>query len=95
MTTSTDDTILEPEAPRSINEIIDLPYSQMSEDEIELVVEFKADRAAQEAKYKQEIEMIQENLDHIAQVHLDMAQKASSTLNELTAHALKRLEEEG
>lgn len=93
MTTSTDET-MKTEEPRGIDELIELPYSQMNDEEIEAVIQFKATQAAQDAKYQIEIDMIQANLEDIAQIHRNMAQEASETLNMLTAHALRRLEEE-
>lgn len=92
MTTSTDE-VLEPQGPRNINQLMDLPYSQMSDEEIDLVIEFKAARKAQEAKFAAEWQAIQETLQKNQETHLKMAQEASENLNALTAHALKRLEE--
>lgn len=89
----TEDEVVEPEVVRSINELIDLPYSEMSEAEIELVIQFKADIQTRDNLYNAQMQMISETLQQAAKAHLDLANQASATLNELTTHAINRFNE--
>lgn len=73
---------------RTIDELIDLPYSEMSEDEISLVVEWKAAIKARDAEYEQRMKMLSEKLDEIRDIHLQTAHDAGALLEQLTAHAI-------
>ncbi len=98
MTTSTDENtenveeveVVEETQERSIDELIDLPYSEMTDEEIERVVQFKADVQTQENLYNAQIQAISDTLNQAAQANLLVAQKASETLDTLTKHAIER-----
>lgn len=82
-----------PEAPRDINELIDLPYSEMSDEEIELVVEFKANVKARDAEHEARMAALHETMAESAAANAAIAQKADALLTELTAHAVQRYKE--
>lgn len=73
---------------RSINELIDLPYSEMTEDEIARVVDFKAAIKARDEGFQRRMEEMQNHLDEIREVHMQTARNADALLAELTAHAI-------
>lgn len=81
------------DAPRTINELIDLPYSEMTEDEIALVVEFKAEIKARDAEHEARMEALQRTMAENAAANREIAQKADALLTELTAHAVERYKE--
>ena len=82
-----------PEAPRGINELIDLPYSEMTDEEIELVVEFKAAVKARDAEHEARMALLHETMAESASANAAIAQKADALLTELTAHAVQRYKE--
>lgn len=73
---------------RSINELIDLPYSEMTDEEIARVVDFKATIKARDDAYIQRQTELREHMEEIAAIHGEMAAKAEAQLKELTAHAI-------
>lgn len=87
MTTSTAD------APRDINELLDLPYSEMTEQEIELVIQFKADVQTRDALHNETMKKLDAHLQDVAQQNRRAADAAIERLNELTAHALERFKD--
>ena len=87
MTTSTAD------APRDINELLDLPYSEMSEEEIELVIQFKADVQTRDALHNETMKKLDAHLQHAAEQNKRAADAAIERLNELTTHAIARFED--
>lgn len=87
MTTSTAD------APRDINELIDMPYSEMTEQEIELVIQFKADVQTRDALHSETMKKLDEHLQDAAAQNKRAADAAIERLNELTAHAIERFED--
>lgn len=86
--------ISEPEKPRDINELLDLPYSEMTDEEIERVIQFKADVQTRDALFAAQNNAISEALTQAAAMHMDIANNAQARLNELTAHAIARYEKE-
>lgn len=82
-----------PEATRGINELIDLPYSEMTDEEIELVVEFKAAVKAHDAEHEARMALLHETMAESAAANAAIAQKADALLTELTAHAVQRYKE--
>jgi hypothetical protein len=73
---------------RSINELIDLPYSEMTDEEIARVVDFKAAIKARDTEFKRRMEEMQNHLEEIKAVHMETARNADALLAELTAHAI-------
>ena len=58
------------EKPRTINDLIDLPYSEMTEDEIALVVEFKANIKARDAEHETVKILAAEHLERMRDITL-------------------------
>lgn len=83
----------EEKKPRGINDLIDLPYSEMTEEEIELVVEFKASVKARDAQHAEAMKVLQDGINAEIAIHQEMANKAMDTLNALTKHAINRFED--
>ena len=88
-----DQEILEPEKPRDINQLIDLPYSEMTEAEIELVIEFKAAIKARDEAHERRIKIIQDGINEQIRIQQEAAIAAQNKLDELTAHAINRFNE--
>lgn len=65
----------------------------MTEEEIEIVVQFKADIQTRENLYNEQMQAITNTLQQAAAAHMEMANQASATLAELTAHAINRFNE--
>lgn len=86
MTTSTDN-------PRSIDEIIDLPYSELTEEEIELVIEFKVSVQTRDNLHNAAMKKLDEHLKQAAAENKRAADAAIERLDQLTANALNRYEE--
>lgn len=78
--------------PRKIDEIIDLPYSELTDEEIESLIEFKSECKTRDALYSEQMQMIQDNLAEMARANQQIAEKAERQLQELTQHAIKRFE---
>ena len=96
MTTSTNELEQNEDKPkeRSINELLDLPYSEMTDEEIERVVQFKADVQTRDNLHNAQMQAISDTLMQAAQANLEVAQAATEQLNQLTAHAIARFENE-
>lgn len=83
----------EPEKIRDINDLIDLPYSEMTEEEIERVVEYKAEIKARDAEHKARMDALHETMQENIAIHRNMAETSETLLNDLTAHAIGRFED--
>lgn len=86
---------MESTEPRTIDQLIDLPYSEMTEEEIELVVNYKAEVKARDESYQAQIDAVNEAMQTMIQANQEIADANNSTLNALVSDALKRLEDEG
>lgn len=73
---------------RSINELIDLPYNEMTQEEAERVINYKAAILARDAEYSETCKRQKETLRKIAEIHQEAANEALNTLNLLTQNAL-------
>lgn len=91
MTTSTNNDAVE--NIRDIDEILDLPYSELSEEEIERVIQFRADVQTRDRLHDQAMKQLSDAIQEAADAHLRMANKAQQRLEELTAHAIARFED--
>ena len=79
--------------PRSINELIDLPYSEMSEEEIEITIQWKAANLARDEQHVQRMKAMHEYFDEQIAIQKSIADSSTKLLEDLTAHAIKRYEE--
>lgn len=86
---------LEPEkaAPRSIDKLYDLPYSEMTEEEVELIVEYKATIKARNEEYERQREMMDKALQEQIEIAKERSRNVQDTLDRLVAHAIGRYEE--
>lgn len=81
------------ERPRDIDTLYDLPYSEMSEEEIDLIVAYKAEKIANDITHIRNIQTIQNGMKEQIEYNRDIANKSIDRLNELTAHAINRFED--
>lgn len=77
--------------PRDINELIDLPYSEMSEEEIELVVNFKAEVKARDTAFTERMEEQKRANEETLKINASIAAAAKAQLAELQQMAFDRL----
>lgn len=71
-----------------INKLIDKPLNELTEEEAEFVIEFKAAVKARDEAYVQRQTELREHMQAMAAIHGEMAAKAEAQLQELTAHAI-------
>lgn len=76
---------------RGINELIDLPYSEMTDAEIESVVEFKAANAARDFAHSQVMEELRAHNERMAAIAESEANAHRTALEERRARAFARL----
>ena len=79
--------------PRSINEIIHLPYSELTDEEIELVIEFKANAIARDEEHKARMQALNDAMKEKARMHAENAKKSQDLLESLTQHAINLFKE--
>lgn len=78
---------------RDINEIIDLPYSELTDEEIERVIQFRADNQTRDNLHNEAMKQISDAIDAAAAEHMRIANEAQQMLNDLTAHAIERFKD--
>lgn len=83
----TDEQAIEKE-PFDINKLIDKPLNELTEEEAEFVIEFKAAIKARDEAYVQRQTELREHMQELAAIHGEMAAKAEAQLEALTAHAI-------
>lgn len=82
--------ITEEPKERTINELMDLPYSEMTEEEIGRVVEFKAAVKARDEEFQRRMDAMTEKMNAVSEMHMKSARAADALLAELTAHAINQ-----
>lgn len=80
---------------RSINDLIDLPYSEMTEEEIERVIEFKSAIKARDENYLKQLEAINERTRALMAIEQQKANAAISNLQERKRLAKLRFQQSG
>lgn len=88
MTTENNETVAK---PRSIDELYPLPYSEMTEEEIEIVVEYKADMQAQSKANAERLEAIMTASKAMIEQNEKQYQEAKAMQDKLLSFSLKRL----
>lgn len=83
---------VEDTGPRTIDELVDLPYSEMTEEEVELIVEWKAANRARDEEHQRRMDALQAHFDEEISIHRQAAAESKAVLDNLTAAALARLE---
>ena len=82
---------VEDTGPRTIDELVDLPYSEMTEDEIELIVEWKAANRARDEEHQRRMDALKAHFAEEIAIHRQAAAESKAVLDNLTAAALARL----
>ena len=82
---------VEDTGPRTIDELVDLPYSEMTEEEIDLLVEWKAANKARDEEHQQRMDALQAHFAEEIAIHRQAAAESKAVLDNLTAAALARL----
>ena len=85
---------VEDTGPRTIDELVDLPYSEMTEEEIELLVEWKATNRARDEEHQRRMDALQAHFAEEIAIHRQAAAESKAVLDNLTAAALARLGEQ-
>lgn len=75
---------------RSINELIDLPYSEMTEEEIAYVIDYKAEIKARDEAYQARMDALKAHCEEVKAIHKQIADNAQATLEALTQHAIEQ-----
>lgn len=88
MTTSTNEA-----QKRTIDDIIDLPYSELTNEEIDMLVQYKADKQTRDNLHSQQIQAIENALQENIAANQAIADYAKQRLDELTSHAIQRYED--
>lgn len=80
---------------RSYNELADVPYSEMSEEEINYMVEARAAELALTNTYQQMIQSTQEHLQTVVNMHMRVAAESKARLQKLVADSEARVRDAG
>lgn len=80
--------------PRDLDKLLNLEYSEMTEEEIGIVIEYKAAILARDREHDERMEMLRVHMDEQAAINMAIAESAQNTLDELTRHAIGRFEDE-
>lgn len=83
---------VEDSGPRTIDELVDLPYSEMTEEEVELIVEWKATNKARDEEHRRRMDALQAHFAEEIAIHRQAAAESKAVLDNLTAAAIARLE---
>lgn len=78
--------------PRTIDELVDLPYSEMTEEEVELIIEWKAANKVRDEEHRRRMDALQAHFAEEIAIHRQAAAESKAVLDNLTAAALARLE---
>lgn len=79
--------------PRTIDELIDLQYSEMTDDEIERLIDWKAEIKARDEQYKKQQEELAAMMAEKAAANKAAADSSMELLNKLCAAAIKRCDD--
>ena len=82
---------VEDTGPRTIDELVDLPYSEMTEEEIDMLVEWKAANKARDDEHQRRMDALQAHFAEEIAIHRQAAAESKAVLDNLTAAALARL----
>jgi len=82
---------VEDTGPRTIDELVDLPYSEMTEEEVELIVEWKAANKARDEEHRRRMDALQAHFAEEIAIHRQAAAESKAVLDNLTAAAIARL----
>lgn len=74
-----------------VNKLLDKPYSELTEEEIEAVIEFKAGVIARDQAHTERLKAIQDTCDKLVAQQEAQAQEARDNQNALLQASLARL----
>lgn len=77
---------------RDINKLLDLPYSEMTEEEIERVIEFRAEVKTRDAQFEQTLKAIKEASDAQLKVMQEQAEKDAERQDALLQASIERMQ---
>lgn len=81
-----------PTEPRPVEKILGLPYSELTDEEIQSVIDFKVNEGIQTQEYKDKLEIAQQESNERLEILKNKAEYDKDLLNRLTAHAIDRFE---
>lgn len=75
---------------RTIEELVNnhIPFSEMTDDEIEAVVNYRASLKARDAAYEETMRTMRESREKVIAVHRAASDRAKASFNALVAKAL-------
>lgn len=76
---------------RDINKLLDLPYSEMTEEEIERVVEWKAQVKARDEQFEKTLEAIKEASEAQLKILQEQADKDAARADALLQASIERM----
>lgn len=77
--------------PIDVNKLLDRPYSELSDEEIEAVIEFRASVKARDKAHAERLQAIRDAGDRIAAQQQEQVQAAHDAQDALLQASLKRL----
>lgn len=85
-----------PEEPkeRSLDLLLTLSYSEMTDEEIERVIEYRAEIKKRDDEHDEKMAILENGMREEIAIHQDMADKAQAVLDRLIDHAIERFEDE-
>ena len=84
---------VEKTGPRDINTLCDLPYSEMTDEEIDILISFKAEGIANDIMHIKNLQVMEEAANAQIAYSRQTADSAMNVLDELTRHAIRRYED--
>lgn len=92
MNDKTVENAIEPEKPRSIDAIYKLDPSELSSEELELLIDYKAEQQAKDIHFKEQQRIMNDAMQQLIDDSEERYRKTEDLLHMLTANALERLE---
>lgn len=83
----------ETQEPRPLEKLLTLDYVEMTNDEIEMVIEWRAQCKANETEYQERMAQQQQALIVTIAAFKDAANAAAAQLTDLETQAMKRLDD--
>ena len=85
---------IEDPKPREISKLYDLEYSEMTDEEIELLINYKAEVIANSLVNQHIMQSVQDGMKEQVNHSREVAENSMNILNDLTRHAIDRFERE-
>lgn len=78
--------------PRSINELVDLDYSEMTTEEIEIIIEWRAANKARDTAYRERMEALNNRSAELKALTMEQVKASKAVLAEMKSRARERYE---